>query len=159
MELIKEPSANGAPKVARKLLHLVRANKDQVRDLWPFVRRGCLTVKAKTQADDLTDDSGNWTPEHIRAQLELFFTGRSSCELWLITEEGGAIRGFLVTVISTCPYIQVPISLLVWVAYTARPIGSRNARAILAELEDYAKKSGLLYVDGYTNRPEWASWL
>lgn len=162
MDLYREPGANGfvkEPARQAKALHLVKANQEQVQKIWPLVRRGCLSVKAKTREHDGTDASGNWTPEHIRAQIELGYVGKSSCELWLITDGDDKVHGFLVTVISNCPYLQVPLSLMIWVAYTVRPIGGRNARAILGELEEYAKKFGLLYVDGYTNRPEWAAWL
>jgi hypothetical protein len=146
-----------APKpTAPKGLHLVKADIARLKQVWPFVRRGCLTVKAKAGHPG---DEGAWTPEHVRAQLELGLVGRSSCELWCIADEAGKLAGFIVTVVSNCPYQQIPISLLVWVAYTQRPIGSKNARQILSELEDYARGLGLRFLDGYTSRPEWAAWL
>jgi hypothetical protein len=137
-------------------LRLVKADALQVRKLWKYVRTGCAIVKTKTER--LGDDVG-WTPEHVRFQLDLHFENRSTCELWLIQDGEAYVRGFLVTLIGMSPYLQIPESLLVWVAYTDKPIGGRNAQAIVKQVEDYAQCRGVKYVDGYTNRNEWGSWL
>lgn len=178
MELVKEQAKTNGYLRERELpkappeTHPIKATPEDVRRWWKQVRVGCLEVKHMGEREvrgklkvkcrrrlGRSGDPGNWTPEHVRAQIELGFKGQSTCELWLITETGGRVKGFVVTVVANCPYTHVPLSLLTWVAYTWEPLNGREARQVLNDLENYGRASGLLYSDGYSNRYEWEAWL
>lgn len=138
-------------------LPLSLADQNRVREIWPRVRLGCQAIKTL----DKNGDAGNWTPEHIRAQLDLSFQGRSTAQLWQIMSREGAMIGFLVTIVGNCPYLNVPQSLIVWVAYTFQRIPGKSARMVLTQLEEQARAMGLKYVDGYAGGGKfgWLRWL
>jgi len=158
---IEPNKLNGAAPTVTTYSPLVKADANRVRQIWPRVRLGCLAIKAM----DKHGDAGNWTPEHIRTQIEMGFQGRSTCELWLIQSRKGQMEGFLVTIVGNCPYLNVPQSLIVWVAYTFGPHSSfgpaahRRNMEILAQLEEHARSLGLKYVDGYSPSFKWVKWL
>ena len=150
------PHKNGAAPSTTKTTHtpLVKADAAQLRKIWPRVRLGCLAIKAR----DKHSDGTNWTPEHIYSQLLLAFQNQGTAELWQIME-GGEMRGFLVTIVGNCPYLNVRQSLLVWIAYTFRPVKFKTAREILNQLEQYTRDCGLKYIDGYSTNFGWIKWL
>jgi len=134
---------------------MVKADRARMVAEWPKVRLGCLMLKNS----DKYADAGNWTPEHIRAQLEMGFVGRSSCELFCFDNEQNQMQGFAVTIIGNCPYLQVPQSLILWVVYSFRHPTGAESRTMLRELKAYGKSLGLLYADTYTIDPRIALYL
>ena len=152
-----EPHKNGAATIVNtrwQPLSLVTDYKVLVR-VWPRVRLGCLALKVH----DKNGDAGNWTPEHVRAQLDLGLQGKSTAKLWLITNPQGATIGFVVTIVGICPYLNVQQSLIVWLAYTFERMKSTVGRGCVTQLEEYTRESGLRYIDTYTVRPGIIKWL
>lgn len=144
--------ANRVVQINTTISPLTKCDVKTLVQHWPLVRAGLVAVKKK-----YGDDAGNWTPEHIRSQLELRFADKGTCELHLIMDNGP--KGFLVTIVGNCPYLNVPQSLIIWVAYTFEPLRPVIARAVLKQAETYARTLGLKYVDGYSSNPKWGSWL
>ncbi len=136
-------------------LRMVKASRDRMMTEWPKIRLGCLMLKN----DDKHGDSGNWTDAHIRAQLEMGYVGRSSCELFTFDDEQGVMQGFVVTVIGNCPYLQVPQSIISWVVYSFRHPTPTEARLMIRSIEEYGKSLGLHFHDTYTIDPRIALYL
>lgn len=159
MQLEAQPHVNGkvAPVASTRWIPLVKADQETLRRIWPRVRRGCLAVKAK--ANGKRSEGIEWTPEHVRAQLEMGFQGRSTAELWQIMNRKGEMIGFLVTIIGNCPYLQVPISLITWISYGFQPVPGAIKRAVLVQLEQYTRDLGVRYKDGYSTNFAWLKWL
>lgn len=155
MEIVRSHNGNGKVAAPAQYVALAKADQNAMRRIWPRVRLGCMAVKAL----DKRGDGATWDVTHVRAQLDLAFAGRGTAELWQIMDERGEMRGFLVTIIGNCPYRQTPQSLIVWVAYTFRPLPGRIVRAVLPQLEEYARSLGLEYVDGYSTSIRWLKWL
>ena len=125
------------------------ATIEQMRDHWTFIRAGLLTIKHKDKR------SGNWTPEHVRAMLELGYRGQGTCELWMIYRTDGERVGFVVTSTGPDPHLGVPLGLFVWITYLEK----RHTLAFystLHSLENVAKERGLRYLEGMSSRAGWS---
>lgn len=134
---------------------LTKADQATIRTLWPTIRRGCQRVKLS----DSRGDVAPWDVTHVRMQLDLHFAGRSTAECWLMKDRENAWRGFMVTLVGTCPYRQVQNTLIIWIAYTFRPIPGWMRRAVDRQLEDYAASLGLEHIDGFSTNEKWIKYL
>jgi hypothetical protein len=112
---------------------------------WDFVRRGLALIKSRQQ------HASFWEPEHVRASI---VAGQS--ELWLAFADGGMIErpvGFTVTQVTTDPFIHVPTSLFVWMAWK-EPSDRTNVVAAMDEhITQVARERGLRHLEALTARP------
>ncbi len=148
-------SVHSGESKAKVRLKFVKVDRPRMILEWPKVRLGCLMLKNS----DKYADAGNWDETHVRAQLEMGYVGRSSCELFSFDNEQNQMQGFVVTIIGNCPYKNTPNSLISWIMYAFRPVTSAEARAMIREVENYAKQCGLNFHDTYTIDPRIALWL
>lgn len=73
--------------------------------LWEFVKQGLLAVKAKIGTRSA------WTPGHVRQAIL-----NKGSELWVVLD-GEEPVGFYVLSLITDPFINVPTTLFIWIAY------------------------------------------
>ncbi|MDE2232861.1 MAG: hypothetical protein KGJ90_01900 [Patescibacteria group bacterium] len=73
--------------------------------MWAFIKHGLEMVKAKI------GNRAKWTPMHVRQAI---LAGNS--ELWLGVD-GEKPVGFYVLSVVNDPFIHIPVSLFIWVAY------------------------------------------
>lgn len=76
-------------------------------DVWEFVKIGLEVIQSRI------GNRSKWKPLHVRQAV---VNGNS--ELWLIVDEDAMPQGFYVLSAITDPFIQVPTTLFVWVAYS-----------------------------------------
>jgi len=154
MELIQESKASSPNgKVNRRPAALpgwtlVRADADAIKVLWPsFIRPGLLRIKQKDK------HSGQWLPEHVRAAIDGGHLGRLFCECHLIVPTAGTQPvGFVILRLYNDEFVQVPLTLFVWITYCTEP---RAMRDVLRLIEKRAKEIGVRYVEGLTSRTAW----
>ena len=130
---------------------LMRADFDAMVKMWSFVRRGLLTIKSKDKR------SGHWTPEHVRALLEMGFKGQNTYELWWMCCDGDVI-GFAVTCVQIDVWLSVPSSLFAWLIYL-KPEHMHGFHAIREQFEAITKERGLRWFEGTSSREGWVKRL
>ncbi len=139
---------------------LVRLDAEAVAKLWPdFIRPGLLQIKRKDRRDSTT-----WLPEHVRAYIEAGLAGKLFCECHMIVPVSGTKPvGFVILRTWNDEYAQVPLSMLVWIAYAKFPWkGIRSSirtalTHVLPAIEKRSRELGLRYVYGVS--PRMHGWL
>lgn len=74
-------------------------------EVWAFVENGLKVVKSRIGT------RSNWTPMHVRQSI---LTGNS--ELWMLSDVSTHLGFYILTVVND-PFIHVPTTLFVWIAY------------------------------------------
>lgn len=146
MELV-QPHTNGKVATAERW-SLVKLDADAVRTLWhKEILPGLLEVKRKDKR------SGQWLPEHVRAAIDAGHLGRHFCECHLIVP-GGSDKpvGFVVLRLYNDEFVQVPLSLFIWITYCREP---RAMKYVIPQLEKRARDIGVRYLDGISSRAAW----
>lgn len=116
---------------------------------WPFVRRGLVWIK-KAQGP-----AAIWEPEHVWGAL---VTGQA--ELHLGGLEGAEscvdqLVGFVVTQPLVSPFVNLPLSLLIWMLYREPGQSHKNfGPALNTYLDALARERGYRYIEGITPFPE-----
>jgi hypothetical protein len=111
----------------------------QANDLlvhWPFMREGLLSIKQRLGTHS------HWEPVNIYNALV-----KGTANLFLV-ERGERVVGFFVTTLQVDPFLGVPMSLFVWIAYSVDG-GVEEGHAFL---EGYARTCGVEYIEALTAR-------
>jgi len=103
---------------------------------WPFIRVGLNKIRARLEKHSY------WEPEHVYAAL---VAGRAQL---LLALRGEAVVGFTVVTVQSDPFLQVPLSLFVWIAY------SEGGGVVEMDdaLEALARTQGLRFLEALTAR-------
>lgn len=109
---------------------------ERLIEAWPHVRPGLVAIKKRQHTQ------GHWEPENVRQSIVL---GQS--ELWLVLRED-CIVGFTITQLTNDPFLNIPYSLFIWIAW------SRDGGVDEAEwtIEEYARSRGCRYLEALTQR-------
>lgn len=137
-----------AVAAAQSTYSLILCDAPLLIKAWPFIRRGLLKIKQKDKR------SGQWIPEHVRQRIEAGFKGIIFCECYLCVEDGGNPVGFCVLTCGNDEFVQVPLSLFMWITYCEKPL-SKVMPQVLPALIKRRDEMGLLYIDGVSSRWGW----
>src|SRR5215469_17505433 len=131
---------------------LVHLDAEALRVTWPaIIKPGLLVVKSKDR------HCGEWHPAHVRQAIEAGFKGVIFCECHLIVSvDSTKPVGFVVLQVENDPFISVPTSLFVWIAYCTEP---RAMGCVLPVIEKRARDLGLSKVSGVSSRMGWSKRL
>lgn len=110
---------------------------EELIDVWPFVRSGLVKIKKRQHVE-----SSGWVPENIRQSIVL---GQS--ELWLVKKDE-CVVGFVVTQIMNDPFLNIPYTLFIWMAYSVDG-GVMETERLLAE---YGRSKGCRRMEALTQR-------
>lgn len=127
------------PMVEERILVVipVRQPFDELTQRWDYIRAGLLKVR-----EAMKGVHSYWRPEHVRTSIL-----QGTAELFLIYVQGGnEIVGFFVTSVQHDPFLHVPVSLFVWIAY-AEGGCVEAGEELLVKL---ARERGLLYLETFT---------
>jgi hypothetical protein len=160
------PRPAAQPKAVEPKFSLLRADGEAVKLLWSsFIRPGLEAIKyprkIKSQRTGhiwerppADPRSGTWLPEHVRALIDRGHMGLIFCECHLIIPVSGTKPvGFVVLRLYPDEFVQVPLTLFVWIAYCKDP---RALRYVLPLVEKRAREIGVRYVEGVTSLTAWA---
>jgi hypothetical protein len=134
---------------------IVRCDGAMLAEHWPFIRSKLLEVKRKTdhaqKKAGLTEAATMWLPEHIRIAIIKGLIGQNTCELYLVFE-AGKVAGFFVT---SCPpdeFLQVPLILHLWIAWSGSPRLLERCEPFLKELK---RQRGCVVIQHTSGRQGW----
>jgi hypothetical protein len=117
---------------------IVRCDGAMLARYWPFLEEKLLIIKHKTDVAQrkagLTQSQVTWTPQQIRFAVLKGLIGQNTVELYLVME-GAEVLGFFVT---SCPpdeFLQVPLVLHLWIAWSGKPRLLEQCEPFLKELK------------------------
>jgi hypothetical protein len=119
-------SSNGIVTHAAEAPVITRADGEALRHIWPWLRSKLEIVKHKAlvsqRRQGLTRSYATWIPEHIRVAIirGLANPPQNTVELWLVNSQVARADGFFIT---SCPFdefIQVQLTLFIWIGYSER---------------------------------------
>jgi hypothetical protein len=148
--------SNGVAAHAEAAPVIVRADGEALRSHWKWLCAGLETVKAKALASQrkqgLTRSYTVWLPAHIRVAIIKGLMGQSTVELYLVNSRGRDADGFFIT---SCPFdefIQVQLTLFLWIAYSEKAGLLEKCEPFLDKL---AEDRGVLAIEHVSGRMAW----
>jgi len=117
-------------------------------ECWPWVKERLETIKKKDKT------CGHWLPEHIRHMVQEGITNRTvryPVELYLALDESSIIHSFLVGYTKFDPYINVPLTYHIWVAWLNR----KGIEQLTPWLDQMCKDRGLTSIEFESGRFGW----
>ncbi len=124
------------------VIEVRRADPANINEHWGFIRSGLEKIRRHAIKVGLQT---HWLPEHVKVALH---EKRADC--WLVVE-GDAAVAFVITQVQTDPFVNLPLSLFVWHAYS---LPGHDVVAITdAFIEQRARESHLRWIDALTARP------
>ena len=111
-------------------------------NLWKFIKTGLLSVKAKV------GNRSHWEPLHVRKSIEA-----NGSELWVVFDAVEPV-GFYVLSVNNDPFVGIPTSLFVWIAY-ASPGHWQLVENHLIDVEARAKELGIEAIEFLSPRKGW----
>lgn len=147
MQLV-ESHTNGKVKAKVERWSLVRVDAEGVKTLWPsYIRPALAKVKFKDP------HAGSWLPEHVRAAIDAGMMGRHFCECHLVVPvSSDKPVGFVILRMYNDEFVQVPLSLFVWISYLTEP---RAMKDVIAALDKRAREIGVSHIEGISSRTSW----
>ena len=132
--------------IARVETEVLCATRDTMVACWGFVRHGLLAVKRKAKGAIV------WHPEHLRLALEKGFTREpGGAELWLACSSGTPVA-FVITTPEYDPFLNLPMSLYVWISYHDPLVRSDAVPKLEAVIEEVARARGFASLRCMTTR-------
>ena len=138
---INGTNGHARPATVELPAKLVKADFNMLREAWPWLESKLEEIRKKDKEVDF------WMTEHVWQMLLAGLQGRSTYELWLAVNSDGVLEGFIVTYTRFNQYLNLPISMFVWLGW-----GKRVMSELLPELEAAARERHLKKIEFSSGR-------
>ena len=140
---------SGKPRWQKTVPDSVRPVKvnsiEMLTDVWPYVRDRLEVIKKKDKSTQ------HWLPEHVRHAVMQGLFGQNMTELYVALDTDNSIYGFIVTEVLFDRFVNIPLTLWIWVGWLNREMIDR----MTPWLEKIAKERGLTRIEWDSGRFGW----